>query len=129
MKKYIFFAVLFIMFSCHKENNNHIKKIELVNIIQIALPKTSTTMSSIKIQAFAQAGNGCYSNFYFKLTKVNDFRYSLKAYATFETNGACPTVMVGKDTTINFIPEKKGVYIFNINDKPFKSGVDSVIVN
>lgn len=71
----------------------------------------------------------CYTNFHFKFNKVSEFQYTLKAYATFETNGACPHVLTGKDTTINFTPQKTGVYIFSTNDKPFERRADTVIVN
>jgi hypothetical protein len=127
----LLFLVLGFFTNCKKgeNNDNYIKRIELVNIIQTTLPQTSTAQSTVKIKAFAEAVNGCYSNFAFKFQKINDFDYTLKAYATFESNGICPDVMTGKDTVINFIPEKKGLYTITTNDKPFKIRSDTIIIN
>jgi hypothetical protein len=119
-----------LLTNCKKvENDNYyLKKVVLVDIIQTSLPKVAIKQRPIEIYAFAQAENGCYSKFNFTMNKLTDFNYTLEAEATFETNGTCPTVMTGKDTTINFIPEKEGIYILNINKKPFKIRSDTVIV-
>ena len=57
------------------------------------------------------------------------FYYSLTAYATYESRGACPTVMVGKNTLITFIPDKNGLYIFKTNAAPFAVRTDTLTVN
>ncbi|MCO4294426.1 hypothetical protein NF867_16310 [Solitalea sp. MAHUQ-68] len=128
MKKFPLLIML-ILFSCKKDDNNYTKNEALVNIIQTTIPQNGTVSNKTEIGAMAQAENGCYRDIKFKLIKVADFQYTLKAYATFESYGACPEVLVNGDTTISFIPEKKGTYQFTINEQPFNIKVETLIVN
>lgn len=127
MKKSTLILLIFIICSCSKDEN--IKRTFIVNISETQIQKTSVLADKIEIKAIAVESNGCWKDLHFVLTKENEFNYSLKAFGTFESNGACPTVMVFKDTIINFIPTLKGKYFFHINDKPYKVKTDTLIVD
>lgn len=128
MSRRIFYIVLFTLGSCSKKDN-YVKKTAPVNIYSVSIPKSTSPLGSVQIQAFAGESNGCWKDFYFKLIKEKDFYYSLNAYATYESRGACPAVLTGRDTLITFIPDKKGQYIFKTNGAPFKVLTDTLTVN
>ncbi len=126
MKAIFYLIILLLFISCSEHKSS--KKIDWVAISEVIITDDSTVSDVIKIQAKAEATNGCWSNLYFEIEKINEFEYLLSAFGTFETNGVCPAVMVYKDTLIEFIPEKKGMYLFKITEKPNQISIDTLII-
>lgn len=127
MKRLIFCLTVFSI-SCTVKNVNYDKKEAPVNIVSVSVSKTGEVSKPVDIKAVANANNGCWHNFKFTLRKLNDFEFKLNAHADFESKGFCAAVIVEKDTTISFIPDKKGRYIIHTNDTPFTILSDTVTV-
>jgi hypothetical protein len=86
--------------------------------------------TAILVNAFAE--NGCWSDLFVEFKSESTFDYSIKAYGTFscrEGGCACPDVLVGMDTIINFQPTQKGEYVFNVYTSKDSITVDTMIVN
>ncbi len=132
MKTILLFTVLFFLAtSCFKESDNsyYSKKTDLVDIIATHIPDTTANMEQVQISARAAAENGCWKDLYFRLIKNSEFDYTLKSYGNYESNGICPVGMIYKDTTITFLPIKKGTYLFHITRVPYEDVVDTMLVN
>lgn len=117
-----------ILLSC-TDNGNIVRKRVPVIIYESTIPDSGTVNQNIEIQLRAQATNGCYSDFETTLTEIDSKHFLFKATALIGTNGACPSVMVYKDTTITFIASSAGKYYFQTNEDPFKIERDTIEVN
>ena len=130
MKTILFLIIAFFAVSCLKsgENSYYVRTSGRVEIIQSDVPDTAINMQFTEIKARAKETNGCWSNLNFVLTKNSDFEYSLEAFGTFESYGACPDVMVYGDTIIAFKPTQTGLYKFNILKSQNVTVTDTMIV-
>ncbi|MGK7390049.1 MAG: hypothetical protein ACNS60_06850 [Candidatus Cyclobacteriaceae bacterium M2_1C_046] len=99
-----------------------------VNISNADIPEKGQINTSIAIQATAQANNGCYEDLQISFNTTDSVHFLLKATGLFQTNGACPQVIVSKDTTIDFTPLRTGKYYFQINEYPFPVSFDTLEV-
>lgn len=117
------------IFSCADNQGNFVKRQVSVDIYESSIPTTGTVNQDIQIQLKAQATNGCYSDLEVKLIEMDDRHFFLKATGLFQTNGACPAVMVYMDTTMTFTPETTGNYFFQINEDPFEIRNEILEVN
>lgn len=125
----IFYVILIILtVSCSVESDNYIKRKDIVHISEALIPDTSNNLEIVQIRAKAVETNGCWSDLYFVMEKKSEFEYSLKALGTYESNGVCPTVMVYKDTIIDFMPTHKGIYFFQIIQSKDKIKLDTMYV-
>ena len=125
----IFYVILIILtVSCSVESDNYIKRIDIAHISEALIPDTSINLENVQIRAKAVETNGCWSKLYFVMEKKSEFEYSLKALGTYESNGVCPAVMVYKDTIIDFMPTKKGIYFFQIIQSKDKNKLDTLYV-
>ena len=115
-----------LILSC--SDDDCIKRIGMVSIGERIIPDTVMSLDNSQVMIEAEATNGCWSDLYLELNKTDEFEYSLKAYGTYESYGACPDIMVYKDTIINFQPTQKGVYLFRISELPNRIIVDTIIV-
>jgi hypothetical protein len=105
-----------------------VKGTSIVYIDEYSIPDTATNLVSTQIKAHAYETNGCWRNLYFELIKDNTFEYEVTAYGSYESSGACPDVMVYRDTVINFKPSQKGLYLFHIHTEPKVIKTDTMIV-
>lgn len=109
-------AILFLITtSCKK---GAIQYIDLVNIESYHMPDTILLGEIAPLHFTAMAENGCWSNLYVELEKDSEFEYFIKAFGTFncyEGGCNCPFNIVQKDTIIDFYPEQRGMYVFNIS--------------
>jgi hypothetical protein len=126
MKKILFSALLVVLYSCAEDDC--IKRIDMVGIGERTIPDTIFNLDHAQLILKAEAINGCWSNLYLELNENNDFEYTLKAYGTYESCGACPSVMVYQDTIIDFHPTQTGTYLFKISELPNQIVVDTIIV-
>lgn len=111
----ILFTVILLFTGCY---NDIIQKIDLVQIESFQSPDTIFLNEIAPLQVNAFAVNSCWSDLFVELQKEDDFDYSVKAFGTYncrEGGCACADVLVGMDTIINFQPNKKGKYIFQIS--------------
>jgi hypothetical protein len=127
MRAYVFLILIFISISCSK-NENSDRNIGMVGISEVIIPDTVTSLENIQVYAKAEATNGCWNNLYLDLSKVNEFEYYIKAFGTFESSGACPEVMVYKDSVIDIQPMQKGIYIFKISQSPNLIVIDTLVI-
>ena len=127
--KWILISLSFIFWSCATKNNYDVEKTEMVNIHSLTIPAVSAVSEPVRINVSAEANNGCWHDFKFKLEKKEDFKYAITSYASFESKGVCAAVIVTGDTTITFVPDKKGQYIFEANQSPFSVVTDTLAVN
>jgi hypothetical protein len=128
MKYILFLVVLVIIFSCSGNNDKYFISTDVIEIKQYSLPDTANLFDTIKVGAMAQEPNGCWTNLNFVLSKITDTTYRLKAFGTFENHGGiCPSVIVEKDTSIIFIPIKRGNILFYIT-QPTTAKIDTLFV-
>lgn len=130
MKKILYVVIALIAVSCLKtgQNSYYIKTTGRVEITQAVIPDTVTNNQYTQIMARAEESNGCWSGLNFKLTKNNDFDYSLEAFGVYESNGYCEDIMVYGDTTIAFKPTQPGIYKFQVFKNPTETVIDTMIV-
>jgi hypothetical protein len=128
MKIVLLILLMVLGVSCTYESDRYIKKFEMVDITKMLIPGRANSLDNMQISAEAQANNGCWSNLYFELKKTKEFEYTLKAYGTFESFGACPERLVTKDTVVNFQPSEKGTYLFHISRNPNEADIHTVVV-
>jgi hypothetical protein len=132
--KPILFAIISVLaislLSCLNLGNDqyYVKFTTSVEIKNIYIPDSINLKDTARITAVAQAYNKCFSNLRFDIGKIDDFNYNLGAYAQYESYGTCAPEMVYSDTTILFIPGKKGTYIFNIYKTADSTLVDTLRV-
>jgi hypothetical protein len=101
-----------------------------IYISEFNKPDTVSIFNEVQIYAKAQAMNGCWHDITFDFEKLNNFEYSIKAFALYTNySGKCPEVLVIQDTIIYFQPTQKGSYIFNIFNTQDSVTVDTLIVN
>lgn len=127
MRAYVLLILIFILISCSK-NENSDRNIGMVGICEVIIPDTVTSLEKIQVYAKAEATNGCWGNLHLELNKVNEFEYSIKAFGTFESSGACPEVMVYKDSVLDFQPMQKGICIFKISQSPNLIVIDTLVI-
>lgn len=120
--------LIILTISCSEERDNYIKRKDIVHISEALIPDRSSNLEIVRIKAKAEETNGCWKNLYFVLEKKSEFEYSIKAFGTYESNGVCPTVMVYKDTIIDFLPTRKGIYFFQIIQSKDKIKLDTMYV-
>ena len=116
-----------ILFSCTNDGNIVKKRVPVI-IYESAIPDSGTANQNIEIPLTAQATNGCYSDFEITLTEIDSRHLLFKATALFSSDGACPSVLVNKDTIITFKPTASGKYFFQTNEDPFEIGRDTIEV-
>ena len=126
MKALIICVLAIILSSCSDDNCE--KQVGMVGIAEWTIPDTVLNFENSQIIVKAVASNGCWSNLYLELNEINEFEYSLKAYGTYESCGACPDIMVYHDTIIDLQPMQRGSYIFNISELPDRQIIDTIIV-
>ena len=125
----IFYVIPIILtVSCSVESDNYTKRKDIVHISEALIPDTSNNLEIVQISAKAVETNGCWSNLHFVMEKKSQFEYILKAFGTYESNGVCPSVMVYKDTIIDFLPTHKGIYFFQIIQSKDKIKLDTMYV-
>jgi hypothetical protein len=128
MKYFILLLCIFIATSCAKIGNTFIKT-DYINISDYMIPAHAALSDTVKLSVRAQADNGCWRNLLVYLNKESHLNYSIKAYGTYESKGACPIKLVYKDTVINFIPADTGMYLFYVYDTPLTYKSDTLTVN
>jgi len=128
MRIILCFALIVLSVSCLDERDNYIKKSDIVRISEELIPDTSVNLNIIQIRAKAEESNGCWRDLYFVLDRKNNFEYNLLALGTYEGNGVCPDIMVYKDSIIDFLPDKKGIYYFHIVKSKEKITTDTIYV-
>lgn len=129
MKPAICLAIAFLTVSCLNNKNEFYQRFSgQVEILRSNIADTVTNNSYTRIEATAQAYNGCWSNLNFILTKTSTFEYTLNAYGVYESTGSCPNVMVYKDTSIVFQPTTAGLYRFTIAKGENDTQIDTMIV-
>jgi hypothetical protein len=104
----------------------------MVQIYSSDIADTVIQNESTSIKINASAPNGCWSNLFVEIKSESTFDYSVKAYGTFscrEGGCACPDILVGMDTIINFQPTQKGEYVFNVYTSKDSITIDTMIVN
>ena len=124
----ILFAAILTLTECTYPDR-HAKATLPVNISESHIPKTGQVNQDVEIGLKLQASNGCWTNLKIVMTKIDDFHFLFKGTGSFESNGICPTVMVYKDTTINFKPGLKGKYIFQVRESPLTTKLDTLNIN
>jgi hypothetical protein len=124
----IYSLLLCLTMACSKVNESYIRLTGMVNISETVIPDSANVFENIPIKVKASETNGCWRNLNVVLHQINTFDYELKAYGIFESHGACPEVMVYKDTLINFRPDQKGTYLFYTIQKPYQIHMDTLIV-
>lgn len=115
MKKLLIASILLSLLASCKDDI--IYKVDTVQIEQIQMSDTVLLNEIAQINVKAFATNGCWSDLFVTLEKEEAFTYSIKAFGTFscrEGGCACADVMVSRDTIIDFQPNQKGTYIFEI---------------
>ena len=101
----------------------------MIEIRNYSIPDSAKIFDTVQIAVKAEEPNGCWSNLNFVLSKSTDTLYRLKAFGTYNARtGVCPTVIVSKDTIIDFIPVFKGRYLFYVNSTPARVDIDTMIV-
>lgn len=123
-------AICLFFSSCEKDS--YYKKNGMVQIYSSTIADTVLQNESTAIKIIASAANGCWSDLFVDLKGETSFDYSIKAYGTFSCRDggcACPDVLVGMDTVINFQPTQKGKYTFNVYTSRDSIIIESMIVN
>jgi hypothetical protein len=116
MKLILFIGILILTYACSSKDKNYYFKTDVIEIVHYSIPDSMNLFDTAHIEAKSEEPNGCWRDLNFVLSKSTDTIYRLKAFGTFEgTGGVCPTVIVSKDTIINFIPTRRGMFIFYIN--------------
>lgn len=135
-KIFTFIIIILILASClfysSCEKDPYYKKIGIVEIYSSTIADTVLQNGSTAIKIIASAANGCWSNLFVDLKGETSFDYSIKAYGTFSCRDggcACPDVLVGMDTVINFQPTQKGKYTFNVYTSQDSITIKTMIVN
>lgn len=127
MKAYkLLFLILLVLTSCELIGYRY--KEAMIGISEVSIPDTVASQDKVQIYAQAEATSGCWRDMYLELKKVSEFEYTLKAFGTFETFGACPDVMVYKDSLIDFKPTQNGIYTFNVSEHRDKVEVYTMVV-
>jgi hypothetical protein len=124
----MFLISLILLVSCHEESDVR-NNLRSVKIYESVFPENGLVNQPISLLLKAEATNGCYSDFKFSLKKVEDFKYEITATARYQSNGACPDVMVYADSTIQFTTAVSGEYLFLINKTPFEVVSKKIIIN
>ena len=130
MKTFVYFVIALLAVSCLKEGKNsyYIMTTGRVEIPHSDIPDTATANQFTEIMAVAEGSNGCWSRLNFKLTKINNFDYTLEAFGLFQSFGTCEEIKVTADTTIVFKPTETGTYKFHITKSETETVLDSMIV-
>lgn len=121
-------AMSVMVLSC-VSSTPHIKTRLAIEIVSPPIPKTASINQVITIKVTAQAPNGCYSKLGASLTEIDSKHLVMEGTALFETEGACPEVIIKKDTSFTFKPLSAGKYIFQTNKIPFVVYYDTMTVN
>lgn len=123
-------AICLFFSSCEKDP--YYKENGMVEIYSSTIADTVLQNESTAIKIIASAANGCWSNLFVDLKGETSFDYSIKAYGTFSCRDggcACPDVLVGMDTVINFQPTQKGKYTFSVYTSQDSITIKTMIVN
>ena len=124
----VFLISVFMLISCQEESNVQ-NDLRSVKIYETNFPANGLVDQPIPLLIKAEATNGCYSDFEFSLIKVENFKYEISATARYQSNGACPDVMVYADSTIQFTTAVSGEYLFLINKTPFEVVSKKIIIH
>jgi hypothetical protein len=103
----------------------------MVQISNSTITDTVFQNESTAIKIIVSASNGCWSNLFVDLKREASFDYTIKAFGTFscrEGGCACPDILVGYDTIINFLPTQKGSYFFRVYKNQNTIVTDTLIV-
>src|SRR5512133_3613044 len=108
MKPMTVLMILFSFYSCEKDEvyvRGGMTGFGQIEISEFNKPEVSNISEIIQIAVKARASNGCFYDLSFDFDTINDFEYSIKAFAYYSNiSKICPTVLVIKDTIINFQP-------------------------
>ncbi len=129
--KYLLLILIICLFCVYCEKSPHTKEVGMVQICSSTIADTVMQNESTGIQIIASAPNGCWSNLFVEIKSETVSDYSVKAYGTFscrEGGCACPDVLVGMDTIINFQPTQKGEYVFSVYNSKDSITIDTMIV-
>lgn len=127
MKIHILLIIILLSLSCSRDDN-YVKGIGRVGFREVIIPDTVTGLDNVQIFTIAEATDGCWSNLYLELKKIKEFEYSIKAFGTYESSGACICRMVYSDSVINFQPNQRGIYLFKISQLPYRVVIDTMVV-
>ena len=84
--------LLLAVTSCLDSGDYGLKKTEIIEIIDYAIPDTVSVSDTVQIQAIAKVENTCWGDFEFVFNEVSDTSFSLTAYATYDDRGqTCET--------------------------------------
>jgi hypothetical protein len=128
MKTCYIVLIFLICLSCSKEDS-HVKRRAVINIVEVSVPDSANAGKNVNIYAKAEAYNVSYRDLYIDLRRETDFKYSLKAYATYESYGVTADWLISTDTIIGFTPTLKGKYFFEVWTSPKNSYTGSMVVN
>lgn len=129
MKTFIILFVVILTLTECTYPDRHVKATLPVDISESYIPRTGQANQNVEISLKLQAANGCWTKLKITMVKIDDFHFLFKGTGSFESNGICPNIMVYKDTTINFKPEQRGKYIFQIKENPLKVTLDTLYIN
>jgi hypothetical protein len=129
MKSLIVIFTFIISVSCLNDRDYHEKFTGPVRIDSLMVPPIAEVAKKTGIYAIAVADNGCWRNLHFTMTAKNMFEYEIKAFGNYESYGACPDVLVGNDTLIQFIPTAAGKHFFYTTISPGTVRMDTMLVN
>ncbi len=130
--KITFLGIILLLGLIGCKKDHYYKKNGMVQIYSSTIADTVLQNESTAIKITASAANGCWSNPFVNLKGETSFDYSIKAYGTFSCRHggcACPDLLVGMDTVINFQPTQKGKYTFNVYTSQDSITIESRIVN
>jgi hypothetical protein len=128
MKVIFFIFLMGLTVSCLYDRVSHENFIAPVRIDSIYIPPVAEVSKSVGISVHAWAENGCWKNIHFRLTTKNSNEHEIKAFGHYESYGACPDVLVGKDSLIQFTPEIKGKHFFYTTISPGNLKIDTMLV-
>ena len=128
MKIILLTILVGLMLSCERPEDKYVKRFDRVDISKTTIPTMGYATDAMQIRAKAQAENGCWSKIYFEFRRTEPFNYTLKAYGTYESFGACPEILVTQDTVIDFQPMEKGTYLFHVSRSANEIDVDTLVV-